>query len=193
MPAFVDLLRPYLPGPDDKAALILPYLTHQRLAKQQHLTKAGEVCRTICFINRGACYKYRWVGKQQQVAEFYTAGTLVADFQSFFSQRPAEQFVVVQEDAELEVLSFQALETLYAQDRDLDRVGRILIQKALDNVINQLLAFQQDSPQVRYQRLVDQRPDVIQQFPQFLIASYLGITPVGLSKIRRRLTAGLAK
>lgn len=125
------------------------------------------------------------------MAEFYTAGNLVADFQSFFSQRPAEQFVVVQEEVELEVLSFQALEALYAQDRDLNRVGRILIQKALDNVINLFLASQQDSPQVRYQRLVDQRPDVIQQFPQFLIASYLGITPVGLSKIRRRLRAGL--
>lgn len=63
MSTFVDLLRPYLPGPDDKASLIQPYLTRQRLGKQQHLTKAGEVCRAICFIRRGACYKYRWVGK----------------------------------------------------------------------------------------------------------------------------------
>lgn len=188
MSSIIDLFRPFLTNISDPEALVNPFLTRQSVVKHKELIQPGNVCRNVYYIRQGACYKYRLIKGQFQVAQFYTAGDLATDFQSFLFQRPAEFYVKVQSKLDLDVLSYSALQELYNRHHQVERMGRLLIERKIDELIGIFWSLRQDNPEVRYLKLIEQRPDVIEQFPQFLIASYLGITPVGLSKIRKRLT-----
>lgn len=188
MSSIIDLCRPFLTETADQETLLSSFLTRQSVGKHKELIQPGKVCQDLYYIRQGASYKYRPLKGQLQVAQFYTAGDLATDFQSFLFQRPTDFYVKVQSNVDLDVLSYSALQSLYDREHQMERMGRLLMERKLDELIDTFWSLRQESPEVRYLNLIKQRPAVIEQFPQFLIASFLGITPVGLSKIRRRLT-----
>jgi len=87
----------------------------------------------------------------------------------------------------VEVLSYEDLHYLYDNLLPIERAGRIITEGLFCGIVRRMLSYQNDSPEVRYQKLIEQRPMLFQRVPQYLIASFLGVTPVGLSKIRKRL------
>ncbi|MEQ1763945.1 MAG: hypothetical protein ABL984_12480 [Pyrinomonadaceae bacterium] len=70
-----------------------------------------------------------------------------------------------------------------------ERFGRLIAEEIFVDSIQQLASFYQDKPAVRYQNFVRRFPDLVQRLPQYYIASYVGIEPQSLSRIRRRFLA----
>jgi CRP-like cAMP-binding protein len=79
------------------------------------------------------------------------------------------------------------MNALFRQSQEFERLGRILAEQAFIFVSQRFASMLLESPETRYQRLVQERPKVMQRVPQYMIASYLGITPEALSRIRKRL------
>ena len=130
---------------------------------------------------------YRDVDGKEEVIEFYFEGMLNSDYVSFIRQEPSNQFIRALEDMEVEDLSYDDLQYLYANVPPLNRSGRKITEGLYCGITKRMLSYQKDSPEVRYLKLIEQRPTLFQRVPQYLVASYLGVTPVGLSKIRKRL------
>ena len=176
-----------MPKLGDQVELVRPYLTCRTIKQERDLFLVGTNCPRIGYIKRGSCYRFQRVKGKVLVDWLFVAGDLVLDLDSFLFQRPTDSRIKVNHQLELEEISYLDLQRLYGLEHEFEKVGRQLAERGLNEMGLLYWSVLHESPQVRYERIVRERPQIIQQFPQYLIASYLGITPVGLSKIRKRM------
>ncbi|MBK9184541.1 MAG: Crp/Fnr family transcriptional regulator [Ignavibacteria bacterium] len=123
--------------------------------------------------------------------EFSFENGITADYDSFLRQAPARVNIEALEDAELLVMSaWRACSGCMSMFPGSDRIGRRVAEFLFMAVSAKNDAFILDPPEQRYLTLLTTRPKLMQRVPLYLIASYLGVTPEALSRIRRRLAAG---
>jgi CRP-like cAMP-binding protein len=183
----IELIGQCIPGSESVLEQVKPFIKKRILLKNDFLLQADTVCKQISFVAKGACIKYRNKDGKEEVTEFYLEGMLTGDYVSFIKQEPAEHYIKAMEYSELEEISYADLNRLYSIYPPMEMAGRILSEQTYCKVITRMLSYQNDTPVERYQQLIRERPELFQRVPQYLIASFLGVTPVGLSKIRKRL------
>jgi CRP-like cAMP-binding protein len=92
------------------------------------------------------------------------------------------------EDTELLIINYDGLQTLYKDVRNGERFGRLAVEQLFLTSSAQIRSLYKDPPAVRYQQFLDTYPGLVQRLQQYYIASYVGIKPQSLSRIRKRLT-----
>ncbi|MEO1473048.1 MAG: Crp/Fnr family transcriptional regulator [Pseudomonadota bacterium] len=166
---------------------------HRVLAKGDHILLAGTVADEVFFVHQGLLRYYfndPNDGSQERTGQFFDEGIVVTDAESFLARVPAEQNFEALEKSSIVVLPRAVLNAGYDDDHAIERFGRLMLQEALigsQRRASRLLTLQ---PEDRYRRFVETRPEVARRVPQYLIASYLGLTPESLSRIRRRIAHG---
>jgi CRP-like cAMP-binding protein len=182
-----DLISGVYPHRREALEPMRVHIEEKRLGKNKLLRRGGTVCKDMYYIKSGGCYMYVLEGEKELVTQFFFEGELMTDHFSFLTGRPSNQFIRTLEDTRLESLSYDSIQQLYDKIPGMERVGRVLTERACVRLMASLASYKNDSAETRYRKLLQRRPELSQRAPQYLIASYLGITPVGLSKIRRRL------
>ncbi|MEM9432592.1 MAG: Crp/Fnr family transcriptional regulator [Pseudomonadota bacterium] len=163
---------------------------HRILAKGDHLLRAGDIAEELFFVHQGLLRYYfddPDAAGQERTGQFFDEGIVVTDAESFLARVPAEQNFEALEPSSILVLPRAVLNTGYDDDHAIERFGRLMLEEALigsQRRASRLLTLQ---PEDRYRRFVETRPEVARRVPQYLIASYLGLTPESLSRIRRRI------
>lgn len=156
------------------------------IRKKKDLLVPGEVCKYIYFITKGCMRSYFVDAKGvEHIYQIRLDNNWITDLESFFSQRPSKYYIEALEDTQLLRLSFDGLEKLYNEFPSLERYFRILFQKAYINTLERLNATMWESAVDRYNDLLSEHKDIFQRVPLVYIASYLGITPESLSRIRK--------
>ncbi|MEZ5105850.1 MAG: Crp/Fnr family transcriptional regulator [Draconibacterium sp.] len=156
------------------------------IKKKKDLLVPGEVCKYIYFITNGCMRSYFVDAKGvEHIYQIRLDNNWITDLESFFSQRPSKYYIEALEDTRLLRLSFDGLENLYNEVPGLERYFRILFQKAYINALERLNATMWESAVERYNDLLSEHKDIFQRVPLVYIASYLGITPESLSRIRK--------
>lgn len=84
-------------------------------------------------------------------------------------------------------LDYDSVQMLYRKNPAFERFGRLIAEAILISINKRMMSFMLDTPEIRYLNLINERPKVIQNIPQYMIASYLGVTPEGLSRIKKRI------
>jgi CRP-like cAMP-binding protein len=164
---------------------------HRVLSKGDHMLRAGTVADEVFFVHQGLLRYYfndPNDGGQERTGQFFDEGIVVTDAESFLARVPAEQNFEALETSSIVVLPRTVLNAGYDADHAIERFGRLMLEEALigsQRRASRLLTLQ---PEDRYRRFVETRPEVARRVPQYLIASYLGLTPESLSRIRRRIT-----
>jgi CRP/FNR family transcriptional regulator, anaerobic regulatory protein len=162
-------------------------LTTRRLTKHEPLLRAGEICTQIAFINQG-CLRYYYLKDGSEFnGQFFFEGSWVGDYQSFLTGQPAVQYIDALEDTELLIIARTDLLALYAEQPRFERFGRLLAENVVIGSQRRTASLLFDSPEERYLKLIAERPKVVERIPLHHIASYLGIKPESLSRIRKRL------
>lgn len=167
---------------------------HERLLKRKfikkgdYLLKAGDVCNHVTFINAGYFRVYHNLGEEELTDNFAFEGNYVTDYPSFVSRRPTDDNIVAMEDAEVLLLEYKDLQEAYEQYPVWQKFGRMIAEYILLFVVDRNKALLFLTPEERYVKLMKDRPKVIANVPLKYIASYLGITPEALSRIRKRMT-----
>ena len=152
------------------------------------LLAEGQRCDAIYFIERGALFSYKTgAAGDIHVVQFGVEGHWISDLYSFFSGAPALYSIEATEDSALLALDTAGFEQLCAAQPKFDRMFRIQIQNAYIELQRRLAETFSEDGERRYRALVDGQPAIARRFPQYLIASYLGIRPQSLSRIRKRL------
>ncbi len=163
------------------------YLQVKSLSKQDFLIREGQICPAIYFINQGSFRTYHLIKGKEITSNFFFAGGFIADYGSLVRQKPSNEYIQALEDAELVSLSYAHLQELYDRYYNYQKFGRLINEKVLINMYlrqQELLLY---TPKERYLHLLKRRPKVILQLPQIYVASYLGITPEYLSRLRREI------
>ena len=156
--------------------------------KGQFVVQNGDVCKYESFVLSG-CLKAFYIDNegQEHVLMFAIENWWIADLGSFIGQTPADLNIQCVENCELVQIHYNDLQELYLDIPKLERFFRIIIQKAFvaaqKRIINNFTLPAVD----RYLQFRDKYPLIEQRVPQYMIASYLGITKEFLSKIRSQL------
>ena len=172
----------------EEVAIIKGHLSVKKLRKKQYLLQEGDVCKTIAFVEKGAlrCYTVDDNGVEH-IVQFAIEGWFISDLYSFLTGEPSTYNIDAIEDAELVIINKTAQEHLLSQCPKYETFTRELITGAyvaLQKRLNSIISFNLEE---RYEAFIKQYPLIAQRVPQHMIASYMGLTPETLSRVRRRI------
>ncbi|WP_256013713.1 Crp/Fnr family transcriptional regulator [Desertivirga xinjiangensis] len=173
---------------NEEIILLTSHFKHKTLKKKQYLLEQGEVARYEYFIIKG-CLKTFNVNQagEESILSFSTENWWVGDLYSFWTGNPSSYSISALEDCELLYIDNDVLETLYLLIPKLERYFRILLKNAYVASQRRIILTINQTAEERYIDFIKRYPDLEQRIPQYMVASYLGITPEFLSKIRRKI------
>jgi CRP/FNR family transcriptional regulator, anaerobic regulatory protein len=161
-------------------------LVKEHYPKKSFLLEEGGACDFIAFVEDGVFRFYHEVEGEENITAFFFSGDFVTNYRSFLTGGPSEHYIQVLQDATIYKISKKDLHDLYDKHRSIERLGRLIAENLYLMVAKRLDAFHSSSPEERYYELVNRNSKLLQEIPQYMIASYLGIKPETLSRIRAR-------
>ncbi len=160
-----------------------------KFRKNEFLAQEGKKCDLIYFIESGSCYSYLSDQKgDKNVVQFALEGYWISDLYSFFSGNKALYSIEALEDISALSLTKENFDEVCSSSPLFDRFFRLLIQNAYVSLQYRLVKTTSEEAEARYKEFSKLHPKFAQRIPQFLIASYLGIRPQSLSRIRKELS-----
>jgi len=157
------------------------------LKKNEYFLQSTEVNTKLGFLCKGLVRYFVFKNEEEATLEFTKEGEFVADYGSFISKQPSIQNIQALEDCEFLVIDYDELQKLYKISKNANLLGRIIIEHRFIIMVNQLLTVHQYNPEDRYRYFLKHYKDLVQRIPQYLIASYVGVKPQSLSRIRKRI------
>lgn len=188
MDLLVKIISQYIPLSSEDEAIIRNLFRQQKLRKGEHLLQAGHICKHIFFIEKGLVRYYASMDGEEKTIYFNKEGEFVCDYASFLPQQPSHTNIQALEASTLYSISHANMELFYERVSYGDRFGRLALGEVYVNAIHQINSLYNDPPEVRYQTFFNTFPDLGQRLPQYYIASYVGIKPQSLSRIRKRMS-----
>jgi CRP-like cAMP-binding protein len=174
---------------DDEIILFFDLLSSESFSKKDIVVSEGKICSSIYFIESGSLHSYLTDSNGEvHTIQFGFEGYWISDLFSFLSDKPALFTIEALENTQVYSLSKVNFEKACNEIPKFERFFRILIQNAYVHSQQRLAhTFSEDAEQ-RYLDLIKKQPLISQKVPQYIIASYLGIKPQSLSRIRNKLT-----
>lgn len=177
--SFVDLT-------DKELLSITSSFTLKKIKKGKYLLKAGEVCKDLIFVKTG-CIRMFYLSDDLEVSAWFSLNSSLAmEVQSFISQTPSICYLQAIEDSEIFILPKTKLEHLYHSQTKTQELMRKIWEAALVLVIPRFSSLQNDTAEKRYLDLL-KNPDLMKHIPQKYLASFIGVTPTSLSRIRKKI------
>lgn len=175
-----------VPLDDDAWARLSAGLSVRRVLRTRHILRAGEICREVAFIAEGLFRTYVATDAGEVTCDLRREGEFVTDYLSFLTGRATDFSIVALENATVLALSRPAMEQLYETLPHADRLGRLIAEHLFVATVERTVSLLLRTPAERYAALTAERPELLQRVQQYHLASYLGVAPETLSRIRRR-------
>jgi CRP-like cAMP-binding protein len=173
---------------DDEKRIFEQAFTVRHIPRKFTLIKEGQIARELFFINTGMLRLYYNKQGEEITGFIFREHLFSGSYESFIRQEPGIQYLESLEDCELLVLSYDNLNHLYEILPKVNIMTRKIAEQRFINAQKILSSFLLDSPEQRYCKFADEHADLLLRVPHHIIASYLGITPVSMSRIRNRLS-----
>lgn len=163
-------------------------LFEKTFEKKETLSEEGKHCKYIYFVTEGSCYSYICdENGEKHAIQFALENYWISDLYSFFSDRTAIYGIEALEPLKVLALNRDNFNKACTSIPVFDRFFRILIQNAYVALQYRLAKSNSEEAESRYEEFSALHPEFLQRIPQYLIASYLGIKPQSLSRIRKEL------
>lgn len=164
-------------------------LTYRKIRRRQYLLQAGDVCRHYTFVNAG-CLRLFQVAEDgvEHILQFAPEDYWVADLGSFYEETPTSLYLEALEPSEIWQISKSDLTATFVSHPNFDRVFRVMMERAFIKLQQRVLQDISATAEEKYLAFVKSYPQLVNRLPQTQIASFIGITPEFLSKIRRHLS-----
>lgn len=186
-PALLTFLKSFSLLTDDELHAIAGILVVRRYKKGTVLLKEGTVSKECYFVLEGCVRQYILIDGIEKTTFFYTERQAIVPFTSHTLQSPSDQYLVCLEDALLIVGDTGGEDEMFERFPKLEQITRRMMEADMGAMQDAMVRFRVLSPEARYLDLLNSRPDLLQRVPQHQLASYLGITPESLSRIRKRI------
>ncbi|MEM1055952.1 MAG: Crp/Fnr family transcriptional regulator [Bacteroidota bacterium] len=152
--------------------------------------REGETCREVAFVAQGVLRVYFLAEGDEVTAYFASEGEMVSDYESVLTGEVSRQTIEAVEPTTLAVLRRENMHWAFEHLAHGEKLGRLIAEKLFLATHRRLASFYLESAEDRYARLLDEQPDLVQRVPQHILASYIGVRPQSLSRIRRRMGKG---
>lgn len=163
-----------------------PYFKQLEVPAKTVLLKEGSISRKMFFIEKG-CVR-TWINSDGKdiTTQFFFEGEVVSSIESFRTNQPSLYSIETIEPCILQTITQQEFKDTIDSSPHLKAIFEEHLFQRLFKAPQVFYTYLKNTPQQRYEELVEKYPHIIQRVPQHLIASYLGITSVSLSRIRNR-------
>lgn len=188
---FFQTLKSKVELSEDDLSAIKNHLTPKKLRKKQYLLQEGDICKFVAFVEKGVLRSYTIDEKgTERIIQFALEGWLISDLYSFLTAEPATYNIDAIEDCELVLISKTAHDDLLRTLPRYETWIRLQITGAYIALQRRLTSIISLSLEERYESFTSIYPDIVQRVPQHMIASYMGLTPETLSRVRKKITTG---
>jgi CRP/FNR family transcriptional regulator, anaerobic regulatory protein len=181
-----DAIDPIVRLTSDEWKYLSEFLELKLYPKNSCFLKEGQTCCSVAFVQKGTLIYFRLLESGKELTtDFAFSGDWVTDNRSRISQLPSHLNIKTIDDTELLVISNQNLETCFEKIPKLEKLGRRLIETAFVKITQQSIDLQTLHASQRYEKMLNEYPEIFQKIPLHHIANYLGIAPKSLSRIRK--------
>lgn len=178
----------YLPMPDAEWEMLSKHIETVNVSKDYDIKKAGSECKYVWFIVKGAVKGYELTEDARIIStHFFVEEMFFVDLQSVLTRKPSEKGYIAVEDCILERVSYQQLLTLYDKSPVFERLGRLLGESQMLKEFELRKLHLNYNALDRYSQLIETMPYIFQRFALKDIASFIGVTPESLSRIRKNM------
>jgi CRP-like cAMP-binding protein len=163
------------------------YITEEKYAKKHRLLTEGQVCKRVYFIKRGFARAYYLSREGKECTTWFMGtGDIMISVYSFLTQQPAAEYIEILEDSLIQSITWNQLQSIYADFPEYNYIGRIVTEKYYILSEQRALLLRTATAEERYRLLLNTHPDILQKASLGQIASYLCITQETLSRVRGR-------
>lgn len=170
----------------DDRRIIERLFVPREFEKGEHFLRAGDICREVLFIETGIFRHFLNREGEELIYFFAAENDFVSDYESFLSGEPSDKNIQALEAGRGLTINRDDLQCFYRDVKYGERFGRLALEQIFIANLRQVTSFYQDTPAERYESFARSYQYLQNRIPQYYIASYVGIKPESLSRIRRR-------
>jgi CRP-like cAMP-binding protein len=184
-----DSIRSKVRVLDEELEGIFHFFIPKKIRKRQFLLNEGDVCYHIAFVEKGLLRAYSIDNDaHEHVVQFAVECSWVSDMGSFLTGEPAIYNIEALEDCELHLLTKPSMDELMDRHPKMERYFRLLMQNNIIALQRRIIGTLSLSAEEKYKRMMELYPNILNRAAQQHIASFLGITPETLSRIRKQVS-----
>jgi CRP-like cAMP-binding protein len=190
LPGFRKQLEKFVVFNEEEWNVFASYLKIRTVKKKDYVIETGQVCKEIGFIVSGSARYYHIKDGQEITNYFCLENEFVSSYRSFIQQLPGHTNIQALEDTLLITFTNQDKQQLLANPLTaykMERFGRLIAEYLICCYEDRVISFITLTPEERYINLLESNSRLLMRIPQHYLATYLGITPVSLSRIRKRM------
>ena len=186
-PGFITHIRRYVELSDDDVLKLEPYIQPMEVKRREYLLREGQVCRDNYFVEKG-CLRMFFNNEKmvEQTTQFAIENWWLSDYFSYSRQSPSEYSIQAVEKSLIVAINYHLQDDLFASVPQMERYFRIMMQRALSASQLRVKMIYQLSKEEMYRHFNSSYPQFFQRVPQYMIASYLGLTPEYMSELRKK-------
>jgi len=186
-PGFITHIRRYVDLSNDDVLILEKYFQPIELKRREYLLREGEVCRCNYFVEKGCLRMFFNNDKMaEQTTQFAIENWWLSDYFSFARQTSSEYAIQAVEKSVVVAIDYQLQDMLFNEVPQMERYFRIMMQRALSASQLRVKMIYQLSKEEMYRHFNLSYPQFFQRVPQYMIASYLGLTPEYMSELRKK-------
>ncbi|OOQ58185.1 Crp/Fnr family transcriptional regulator [Mucilaginibacter pedocola] len=188
--AFRKGLEPYAVFNEAEWIVFTQYISLQNFKKKQLFAEEGKVCQYVGFVLKGSVRYYHIKDGAEITNYFSFENDFASSYKSFLTGDTAVNYIEALEPTQMMLISKKNLDQMLANPMlayKIERFGRLIAEHYLICCEDRLSSFVTQTPEERYLKLLETGRDILKRMPQHYVANYLGITPVSLSRIRKRI------
>lgn len=182
-----DHIRKFVQLSEAEEQILNIYTKLQPFRKKENLLSNGQVCRSLYYVEKG-CLRMFFINSKaaEQITQFALEGWWLADYFSFMGNQPSEYYIQAIEASQVISIDIQAFDDLLKEIPQLEKYFRIIMQKNLAASQLRTKYLYEMSKEEFYHHFSTSFPEFVQRVPQYMIASYLGLTPEYVSELRKK-------
>jgi CRP-like cAMP-binding protein len=154
--------------------------------KGDFLVRSGQIEDHVHFVEKGLLRIYQMEDGREVIGSFFPENTYGSAYDSFLMRSPGNDFIEVLEESTVIDLHHNDVQRLYDKYPELERFGRKIAEYLFIGLSMHIYKLQNLTAEERYRDFLDIYPNLAQRVPQYMIASFIGVTPEALSRIRKR-------
>ena len=172
----------------DEIQLLTDTMLIKQVKKDSFLLKEGQLNKDTFFILDGLVREYKVIDGEEITTHFFSEEQWIISLTSFTEETPSTHNLICMEDTTVVIGNETKAQELFKQYPRFETVSRMVMESVFSEQQKTMSAYLTDSPEQRYLRLFETKPDLIQRVPQYQLASYIGVKPESLSRIRKRIS-----
>ncbi len=184
---FSNHFAKYSPLNESEIKAIHDSMTIKYFSKDDFLVREGQLMKDTYFVLQGCVRQYKIVDGNEITTNFYTEEQWIISTGDLKDNEPSADYLVCCEDTVVSVGNEESALLIFEKFPRFESIARAIVQDVLFDYQKMLSAFITQTPEQRYLNLQKTRPDLLQRVSQYHIASYIGVKPESLSRIRKRL------